>query len=370
MVLRNDYRYVAEALDPEGRRLGDFLLTPDFTAAAECLHLEGVRRGKLPALAHHGPGVVEPIFDQIRGRPYVSSIGIRFDAADLAEELPAIPWSYFQPLVETGSAQLVKNGTIRAGENFAYQICALPANVDHRVSAADSLTAGKEIPVSLDLEQAPLAWFLEQATCLSPRAWCDIDFPVFVRPEVLAEATELACAAGESETGGILIGHLRRDTETPELHAEITAQIPAAHADAGPAHLGFNPDTWSAVSDALALRRRNEIWIGWWHSHPDFCRHCDPARRSLCVLSRPFFSRDDCELHRTVFDTAFSIALLLSNIGEALPRCDWFGWRNGGIAARGCYLLPGNDKSTLKVHADDGSTPARVLSIQENHHEY
>jgi len=48
-----------------------------------------------------------------------------------------------------------------------------------------------------------------------------------------------------------------------------------------------------------------------------------------------------------------------------------FGWRNGGIAARGCYLLPGDDKSSLEVHADDGSTPAaRVLSIQENHHEY
>ena len=89
------------------------------------------------------------------------------------------------------------------------------------------------------------------------------------------------------------------------------------------------------------------------------------------MLSRPFFSRDDCELHRTVFDTAFSIALLLSNIGETLPRCDWFGWRNGGITARGCYLLPGDDKITLEVHADDGSTPAaRVLSIQENHHEY
>ena len=123
----------------------------------------------------------------------------------------------------------------------------------------------------------------------------------------------------------------------------------------------------SAVSDALALRNRNEIWLGWHHYHPFFCRRCERARRARCALSRPFFSRDDCELHRTVFDAAFSVALLLSDVGEESLRYDWFGWRHGRIAARGCYLLSPDGASIPAAYVGAGSMPAaRVLSVSED----
>ena len=40
---------------------------------------------------------------------------------------------------------------------------------------------------------------------------------------------------------------------------------------------------------------------------------------------------------------AFSVALLLTDVGEAGLRRDWFGWRGGAIAARGCYELAHDD---------------------------
>jgi hypothetical protein len=201
-------------------------------------------------------------------------------------------------------------------------------------------------------------------------AWNDQDFPLFVHPGVLDEAADLARTAGDREAGGVLIGHLHQDTHSHEVFAEVTAQIPASLADAGHAHLGFTAETWSAVSDALALRQREEFWLGWWHSHPFFCARCPPERRRDCPLSRPFFSRADCEVHRVVFDAAFHVALLLSDVGDESLRADWFGWREGQLAARGGYLLPG-DTVHLPATMPGGDAPpaARVLKIEEDQHE-
>ena len=96
MTLRHPHRYVAEASDREGRRLGELVLSPDFGPAAECAYLDGVRRGAVPALAHYGPGVVEPIFDPDLGPPYIAAIQVRFDGAEPAYLAPETPWDYFQ----------------------------------------------------------------------------------------------------------------------------------------------------------------------------------------------------------------------------------------------------------------------------------
>jgi hypothetical protein len=370
MSLRTQHRYVAEASDRDGRRLGELVLEPDFTPAAEWSYLQGVRLGAFPALAHHGPYVVEPVHDDTSGQPYIAGIRMAFEAADPAYEAPLIPWSYFQQCVEDSSKQLVADGALRLGETFVYRICAFPAPGDEAPPIPVSENAVDHASAPLLLEQAALAPQIAGAQRMCEQAWNTADIPVTVQPAVLEQANELAHAAGERESGGILVGHVRRDTASSEIYAEITAQIPATHAHAGPTHLRFTEQTWSAVSDALALRGRDEIWLGWHHYHPFFCRRCDAAQRRHCVLSRPFFSREDCELHRTVFDAAFSVALLLTDIGEGSLSCDWFGWRGGRIAPRGCYLLSRDGASTLNAHAGTGTTPARVLNVSEEDYEH
>lgn len=341
MLLRHTHRYVAEASGREGRRLGALALAPDFAPAAEWAHWQGLRRGMMPAFAHHGAGVVEPVFDGVLKAPFVVGFRVRFDVQEPTYEAPMIPWRYVQPAVQEGATRLVTEGVLQADETFAYRVCAFPLATSEAPPVAPPRGACEEVSAPLALSKAALAPRLGCACRAGEAAWSATDFPLIVPSALLAEAQALARAAGDHETGGILVGHLRRDTASPEIYVEITAQIPATLAEAGRTHLGFTPEAWSAVSAALALRRRNEIILGWWHFHPFFCRRCAPARRRQCALSRPFFSREDQELHRAVFDTAFSVALLLSDVGEASLRCDWFGWRYGSIAARGCYRLDG-----------------------------
>lgn len=333
MAPRSHHRYVAEATAADGRPLGELVLSPDFAPAAEWSHLQGVRRGVLPARAHCGPSVVEPVYDGVRGAPYVAGIRVRFDACDPAHDGPEIPWSYFQTCVEDSARRLVERGAVSTLDSIRYRVCAFPA------SPAEAAPAEPVGAAPLVLERMALAPRLDGAARLGGSAWESADMPVLVPPAVLDEAAAMARAAGEQETGGVLVGHLRRDAAAPDVYAEVTAQIPAAGADAGPAHLGFTAETWSSVGDALALRGRGEVWLGWWHYHPFFCRRCEPSRRSRCGLSRPFFSRADCEVHRAVFDAAYSIAWLFTDVGEPALRFDCFGWRYGGIAPRGCHLL-------------------------------
>lgn len=367
MILRSPYRYVAVTTARDGRHLADLPLETDFGPAAECAYLHGVRLGKLPALAHHGPGVVEPVYDEERGRPYVQGVRICFDSIGSSQAAPVISWRYFQGAVEQASTRLVAMKKLAAGETFIYRVCAFPeSSVSVREAHLDDAP-----PVALSLVEGDVDALMSSAVKLGEAAWHDYDFPVFIHRRVLDDATRMACTADEVETGGILVGHVRRAVDSPEIHVEITAQIPATQAHAGRAHLGFTPESWSAMRDALALRKLGEVMLGWWHFHPHWCRRCAPEQRRVCALSQPFFSRDDCELHRTVFDAAFNVALLLSDTGAEGLSYDVFGWRDGIVAARGAYLVAGPDDTRTSVYtAGANQRAARILTVRESNHEH
>jgi hypothetical protein len=152
---------------------------------------------------------------------------------------------------------------------------------------------------------------------------------------------DAARAAGNRETGGILIGHLHRDAEAAELFVEITAQIPVAHAPAAVNKLTFTPETWTAAQNAVDLRRNQELFQGWWHSHPvhEWCKNCPPERKAACPLAKGFLSGDDCQLHRTVFPKAFTTAMVVSDVAEDRDVVHTlFGWRRGAIERRSYHI--------------------------------
>src|SRR6185437_2768668 len=99
--------------------------------------------------------------------------------------------------------------------------------------------------------------------------------------------------AGATETGGVLIGLVHRDTDHPgRLFVEVTAQIPVRHAEHELTRLTFTPDTWKAVDGAIRLRGKKERKVGWWHTHPSrkWCEKCPVENRKVCKLSGEFFS--------------------------------------------------------------------------------
>ena len=161
-------------------------------------------------------------------------------------------------------------------------------------------------------------------------------------PSTKLSAVIRACQKAEGrETGGILIGHLRRDASGPEAFVEVTAQIHARDAKGTSDRLTFTPEAWTSVASALELRARDEIMVGWWHSHPihEWCKDCSHESRRTCPMARDFFSAHDRALHRTVFPRAYSVALVVNDTGDGRLTLSAFGWRDGQIQVRGFRRL-------------------------------
>ena len=94
------------------------------------------------------------------------------------------------------------------------------------------------------------------------------------------------------------------------------------------------------IQGAIGLRGREEMILGWWHTHPFFCRNCPQERRNRCPLSVPAFSPADRQLHREVFQAPWSVALLVSYLGREQPSFDCFVWNKGLIEAEPLHILP------------------------------
>ena len=220
--------------------------------------------------------------------------------------------------------------------------------------AAPVATGGASDPFQVDEEVRPLPVDYASLAALSERALpVDADeapdaVPVFIPAHVLAEAAAQAQAAGDVETGGVLVGKLRRDDgapagTSPALFVEVTAQVPARHTVATATRLTFTAETWAAVRAAIALRRGGELLLGWWHAHVDFCRvrGCPPERRALCTAADPFLSAEDLLLHATMFGSAYQLALLVRDSTARGQTCSLYGWSHGMVRRRGFHLVKG-----------------------------
>ena len=106
------------------------------------------------------------------------------------------------------------------------------------------------------------------------------DLPVFVAEALVEQALARVRQAGAMETAGILLGRLHRDPGGI-IFLELTAQLPASGTEAREMKVTFTPDTWAAARDALRLRQSDEAVMGWWHSHPYWCKACSCAQQAF-----------------------------------------------------------------------------------------
>jgi hypothetical protein len=345
-----EYRYTLELYRKKGEQdyLGTFAIKPDWAPALEWGRFSAIRKDPpVPLILSEDAATIEPTWHRGVGAPYLEG----FRAVVARDGRPAatfeIPLAYVASLARAASSRLVEAGKLEAGESFQYVVCAYAA--EGQPAAPDPEAPSKCIVKSvgqvLDVRELGMASLVAQS-----RPWGPVDedqMPVFVPQHVIEEAVELMAAAGATETGGILIGHLRRDRGGQGLFLEVTAQVPAQHAEHELTRLTFTPETWTAVDAALALRARGEIYAGWFHTHPaqHWCDECPPETRQRCktsgLPSGDFFSAYDVALHRAVFPRAYSVALVISDGCENAGRPIWrmFGWQHGMLMARGFHVL-------------------------------
>lgn len=341
MTVASQYRFQAEVTSASGVSLGALPISPDWAPAVEWCRMQGVRRGRSVPAARPDSASVEPVWHHQAGAPFVDQVRISLPD-DCGDSVSCeIPNEFFRASIEKGAEGLVQSGALAVGERFTFRVCAfaLPNPVSVLAAGVDDLE-GEALNSELVIRARPIGSLRAAGQARGVQSVPENEVPVFIPARVIDEFKVSALASPEVETGVILVGHLCRDPESSELFLEVTAGVPARHTIAARASLTFTAKTWAAVDAAIRLRDAGEIIAGWAHSHPWFCRKCDPRSQRVCVLGKPMFSVSDRNVHRTVFGLGYQVALLLSLYGdEAESSVDLFGWILGGIEARGFNVV-------------------------------
>ena len=213
------YQYMLDFFREDGAAAGQVVVTPDWLPALESVHFEGIRQGRLPAVTAVGPSVVAPVWHAKAGAPYVSGVRVAVAAnkADGATVSRDFPTRYFRGLATQASATLVEKGALKAGDAFRYLVSAFSKQADASSSAPGNDFAVEEIAQPLPLAEGALDKYLHDA---APSGSFEpgVDAPVFLPQHVIDEATALAEAAGDIETGGVLVGNLRRAVGAPVVN--------------------------------------------------------------------------------------------------------------------------------------------------------
>lgn len=340
----NGYRYVIELFREDDTPLGQASVKVDWGPAEEWAKFQAMRRGSLGSDEAGRVSSIEPVWMPKLGEPYLEGfrVNIVTRAGDVATDFTA---AYLKGLAAQAANHFIENGRLQTGDRFRYLAAAFRQQ-DERPSGSRFQFTTEEVAPSIALKDSLVADSL--AGSVPHGTICAGDVPVFVPQRVLDEAAAASGEAGAKETGGILIGHLNRDRTIPELFVEVTAQIHARHTEADLTKLTFTADTWTEVQAAIDLRRKREIMLGWWHSHPvrEWCKDCAPERQQVCKMASDFFSAHDQALHRTVFPRAYSIALV-ANVTSADLTFSAFGWREGLLEPRGFHLVEAETRAAI-----------------------
>jgi proteasome lid subunit RPN8/RPN11 len=343
-MVHNAFQYALSLYRDDGSFLGETPVVPDFVPARERAGFDGMRRGLLPPTPATLNYVVQPTWHPTAGQPFLSGFTLAVSNDGDEKSLVQFPSRYFEGLAQDVAARHIQEGRLKAGELFRYLVAAFPAKATSSAKPAPAfLVATADPPLALG-DGADLAGFRDASVPFDgPR---EEDVSVFIPRAVLDEAVDVTRRAGRNESGGLLIGRLHRDSRTPEIFVQITAQVAAEHALGQAAKLTFTSATWTAARAAIALRRSNEQMLGWYHSHPFApsagCKDCEKHKNRTCSASSAFFSGDDIAVHRAIFPRAYSVALVIGESDCAGLVYALFGWgKQGSIVQRGFHILEG-----------------------------
>jgi hypothetical protein len=321
------FQFSAKLSDAGGGRLGDVLLDVDWEPALECARFEWFRASnRAPDLDAR----IEPVWEPQAGPPRVLGFRVLADGGD-APGAPPVEFSqtFFGPAVRKAAAPFIRSGRLGGGDRIVFVPSAHPV-------AAVAGPAPAEGP-AMAFGEVRERWPVSEATLMVPGELTGgDDVPVVVPSGLLDTVADRSRGAGEVETGGVLVGHLRRDPASSALWIEVTGELAARHTVAEMTKLTFTPRTWTDAREQLGLREGGELMLGWWHSHLGraVCRACPDEAREVCQFSRGFFSGHDRHFQRTAFPRAWQLGLVVNDAATGKLSFSLFGWRRGEIEAR------------------------------------
>ncbi|MBK8060494.1 MAG: Mov34/MPN/PAD-1 family protein [Gemmatimonadetes bacterium] len=349
--MSDSWRYEVEVQRDDGTLVQRVAVAMDWEPLHEWARFEALARGAPPVVALGLTCVVTPQWDERLGAPFMVGAQARTGPTCVGQLSVALGREYFADGARRVVERLVEEGVLEAGTVVR---CHTLANPEHSSTARPRFTSRPTVPaMSLDRRARSVAF--QQSVAVDGDAG-EGALPVVIDGFVLDELRDVAQAAGQHETGGLLVGHIRRDPDDDGLFLEVSAQLPAAGTKATSTRLTFTSESWEGLRHAITGRGRGEVALGWYHTHPShaWCRDCAPERRASCRLRQPFLSADDRLLHRTVFPRAWSVALLVNQRERDVSEFALFGWTNGLIARRGYHRRDVVPRARRAPHINPG----------------
>jgi hypothetical protein len=337
-----NYSYALHLYKQDGSPLGQASVEIDWEPALEWCHLQGIRKGKLPPMFNIGHHTIEPIWDAEVGKPFLSSFRTVISADDGSEGFSVeFPITYFASPALKASEDYLNTGQLKPGDLLRYRMAASSGRPAFQAEASRAQSFSvREVPKPIPLGAKSLRRLRIESVPFEGEE--DEDLPVFISNHVLEEACSRTRQGGAHEVGGILLGHLHRDTDSSEVIAEVTAEVPVLSAQSKLYSLSITGESWAAVRKAIDLRNNGEMMLGWWHSHSfmkELCQNCERLEDKSCDHTAVYMSEKDCGLHRAAFYRAYNLALVLGDTPCTGLRYGLYGWSRGGIHRRGFRIL-------------------------------
>ncbi len=371
------YQYSLDFYKTDKTRIGQLPVVPDWEPAIEWTVMKAIREGKIPPIMVRDRISVRPVWHARLGEPYAEGFEVVIRGENGEETFSGrIPVIYLEGQAQRASYYFVESGLLEEESLFFYMVAAFPHSEDGDESKESGTgETGKmdkcegmkhrEIITPLPVHEATFQSLLNNSRLIGQEN--REDMPVFIPQSVLNEAIDLTKRAGTAETGGFLIGRLCCEKDSTEIAAVVTAQIPAEHSESQVTKLTFTHETWAALSNAVKLRDKQEILLGWWHSH-SFMKE---SREKKIKPSAPnsqnkkpkssvvFMSIDDCALHRTIFPRAYNTALVIGEDSEEKIDYQLYGWRYGMIKPRHFHLMNGEMNGEMKMDDRNRVSPKK-----------
>jgi proteasome lid subunit RPN8/RPN11 len=330
-----DWAYSIAVYHEDWAPVGRVHVDPDWEPAIEWLRLVALNEGRELAPGGHD---VQPLRSR-RASQVVTGFRVTGPAAGGGLVAFGLPAQYLRKKAREVAELLVQAGRLASGDGYRYLVVAEEGGPVAVGEPAPAFTVRDVTPPPAPPRES-MRSLVERAIVIGDAAPCEA--PAFIAPGVLDEIVRLTREAAPNETGGALIGHVRRDPAARQVFTRVEAQVPARHTQASSSHLEFTTETWGELRRGTEDRGRGEVMVGWWHSHPvrEWCRshECD-AGGADCSLARDVFSDRDEAVQRTVFSSAHSVALVANDIASDAVRFSAYGWSLGMVRPRSVFVL-------------------------------
>ena len=169
-------------------------------------------------------------------------------------------------------------------------------------------------------------------------------FSIFIHQNVIEEIDSFLISDVYNECGGVLLGKAFR-TESNKLFVIVDNFIIAKSTKSSISRLTFTHDTWEGINNELEMYHKDDIILGWFHSHPGH---------------GVFISGYDIFIQENFFNEEFMIAYVYDPVNNERA---FFQWIDGQIVkSNGFNIIKRNSISALDLSEPRGKTKDEDIS--------